>query len=87
VNFLGGFAVGQASPSVLNHPTTLPPHDLKEGYVGLSKSFGLRSEVALIADYQHLSGGPARVLGVDSIVPPSTRWTGTLTYTLRLNGR
>lgn len=87
VNFLGGFAVGQASPSVLNHPTTLPPHDLKEGYVGLSRSFGLRSELALVADYQHLSGGPAVVLGVASFVPPSTRWTGTLTYTLRLNGR
>lgn len=88
VNFLGGFAVGQASPSVLNHPTTLPPHDLKEGYIGLSRSFaGSRSELALIADYQHLSGGPAMVLGVTSFVPPSTRWTGTLTYTLRLNGR
>ncbi|HXR94195.1 MAG TPA: hypothetical protein VN750_28330 [Steroidobacteraceae bacterium] len=88
VNFLGGFAVGQASPSVLNHPTTLPPHDLKEGYVGLSKSFaGSRSELALIADYQHLSGGLASVLGVPSLVPPSTRWTGTLTYTVRLNGR
>jgi hypothetical protein len=88
VNFLGGFAVGQASPSVISHPTTLPPHNLKEGYIGLSKSFaGMRSELSLIADYQHLSGGPANVLGVPSLVPPSTRWTGTLTYTLRLNGK
>jgi len=88
MNVLGGFALGQASPSVLGHPTTLPPHDLREGYLGVSKTFPrLRSELALIADYQHLSGGPATVEGVPSFVPPSTRWTGTLTYTLHLNGR
>jgi hypothetical protein len=88
VNFLGGFAVGQASPSVLGHPTTLPPHELREGYLGLSRTFArARSELSLIADYQHLSGGPATVEGKPAFVPPSTRWTGTLTYTLHLNGR
>jgi hypothetical protein len=87
VNFLGGFAVGQAAPSVLGFALTLPPHDLKEGYVGVSKSFRqLRSDLTFIVDYQHLSGGTATVNGVLGTVPVTTRWTGTLSYTWHLNG-
>ncbi len=87
VNFLGGFAVGQAAPSVLGFALTLPPHDLKEGYVGIAKPLPrLRSDITLIADYQRLSGGTAQVSGATSNVPTTTRWTGTLNYTLHLNG-
>jgi hypothetical protein len=88
VNFIGGFAVGQAAPAVLGFALTLPPHDLREGYVGLSKAFAQsRSELTLIADYQHLSGGTAVVAGAVSTVPNTTRWTGTLNYTIRLSGK
>ena len=87
VNFLGGFAVGQAAPSVLGLALTLPPHDLKEGYVGLSKSIpGWRSDITFIVDYQRLSGGPTIVNGTLGSVPDTTRWTGTLNYILHLNG-
>jgi hypothetical protein len=87
VNFLGGFAVGQASPSVLGFGVNLPPHDLSEGYVGLAKSLPQwRSDLTLIMDYQHLSGGVGTISGVSSFVPPSTRWTGTLNYVFHLNG-
>ena len=58
---------------------------LNTSTIGSEFEPNLRS--SLIADYQHLSGGPATVEGVPSFVPPSTRWTGTLTYTLHLNGR
>lgn len=80
VNFLGGFAVGQASPTVLGLLVTLPPHDLTEGYVGVSKSFS-RGEVSFIVDYQHLSGGDTTINGAPGSVQPTTRWTGTLNYT------
>ena len=87
VNFLGGFAFGQAAPSVLGFALTLPPHDLKEGYVGLSKSLRQwHSDVTLLLDYQHLSGGTAQINGVPGTVPDTTRWTGTLSYTWHLNG-
>ncbi len=87
VNFLGGFAVGQAAPSVLGLALTLPPHDLKEGYVGVSKSIpGWRSDITFIVDYQRLSGGPTIINGTAGNVPDTTRWTGTLNYTLHLNG-
>ncbi len=87
VNFLGGFAVGQAAPSVLGFALTLPPHDLKEGYVGLSKPLPRwRSDITFIVDYQHLSGGPTLLNGTPGSVPETTRWTGTLNYILHLNG-
>jgi hypothetical protein len=97
VNFLAGFAVGQASPSVLGYALTLPPHHLTEGYVGLAKLIPQwRSDLTLILDYQHLSGGGGSsttinpITGVAEIthftVPPSTRWTGTLNYIFHLNG-
>jgi hypothetical protein len=84
VNFLGGFAVGQASPTVLGFLVTLPPHHLTEGYVGVSKSSS-RGDIAFIVDYQHLSGGPTVINGVSGNVLPTTRWTGTLNYTWRLS--
>ncbi|HEY4212442.1 MAG TPA: hypothetical protein VGM84_13265 [Steroidobacteraceae bacterium] len=86
LNFLGGFAVGQASPTVLGLLVTLPPHDLREGYVGVSKHFAL-NELTFIVDYQHLSGGPTVIDGVSGNVLPTTRWTGTLNYTWHLSGR
>jgi hypothetical protein len=87
VNFLGGFAVGQAAPSVLGFALTLPPHDLREGYVGLAKSLPKwRSDITFIVDYQHLSGGPTLINGAFGTVPDTTRWTGTLSYIVHLNG-
>jgi hypothetical protein len=93
VNFLGGFAVGQASPSVLGLALTLSPHDLTEGYVGLAKSLPQwRSDLTLILDYQRLSGGSgfslSAVGGPTTFIPTgsSTRVTGTLTYIYHLNG-
>jgi hypothetical protein len=94
VNFLGGFAVGRAAPSVFNAPTpqgfgglTLPPHNLTEGYVGLAKSLPhWRSDLTLILDYQHLSGGPTIIGNVPGFLVPTTRWTGTLNYVYHVNG-
>jgi hypothetical protein len=87
VNFIGGFAFGQASPSVLGIQLTLPPHTLKEGYVGVAKSLPQwRSDLTLILDYQHLSGGTGQAAGASFDVPESTRWTGTLNYIYHLNG-
>jgi hypothetical protein len=88
VNVLGGFAVGQAAPSVLGIALTLPPHDLTEGYVGLTKSIPQwRSDFAVIVDYQRLSGGNFTQGTTLGTVPDTTRWTGTLNYTLHLNGK
>ena len=87
VNFLGGFAVGQAAPALLGATLTLPSHDLKEGYVGLAKPLPQwRSDVTLILDYQHLSGGTAVVGDKVSVLGASQRWTGTLNYVYHLNG-
>jgi hypothetical protein len=92
VNFLGGFAFGQASPSVLGIQLTLPPRHLDEGYVGLSKSFPqIRSDVTLILDYQRLSGAPgafqtSAAAGFETFNVNSTRVTGTLNYIFHLNG-
>jgi len=95
VNFLGGFAVGQAAPSLLGVNLTLPPRHLTEGYVGLSKSLPQwRSDVTLILDYQRLSGGTGTVeaatLGGPETtffsIANSTRITGTLNYIYHLNG-
>jgi hypothetical protein len=85
VNFLAGGAIGQASPALLGQELTLPPHDLKEGYVGLSAPIRpWHSDVTLIVDYQHLSSkaGTEIVAGESQVylVPPSTRWTGTLNW-------
>ena len=81
VSFLAGGAVGQASPSLLGQLLTLPPHNLKEGYVGLVKPFPrLRGELTLVLDYQHLSGGTGQSGTTFFNVPASKRWTGTLNY-------
>ncbi len=85
VNFIAGGAAGQASPSLLGQLLTLPPHHLTEGYLGLTKPLPrLRSELTLIIDYQHLSGGSGETFvgsnGTFFTIPSSTRWTGTLNY-------
>jgi hypothetical protein len=85
VSFLAGGAIGQASPSVLGINLTLGPHDLREGYVGVIKSFPhLRSELTFIVDYQRLSGGQGQqILSQNTVFIPSSlteRWTGTLNY-------
>jgi hypothetical protein len=87
VSFLAGAAIGQASPSVLGINLTLGPRDLREGYVGVIKSFPkLRGDLTFIVDYQRLSGGGGLQLTGDVnnplIILPSvsTRWTGTLNY-------
>jgi hypothetical protein len=92
ISFLAGGAIGQAAPSVLGINLTLGPHDLREGYVGVIKSFPrVRGELILIADYQRLSGGGGQQTTSDPNSPPivilpnvSNRWTGTLTYTFHL---
>src|SRR5262249_30645164 len=98
ISFLAGGAVGQVSPSLLGTLLTLPPRDLREGYVGVVKSFpGIRGELTLIADYQRLSGGqgsvtvtdPATGIGTITYFPiaVSQRWTGTLNYTFHIGHR
>lgn len=66
MNFFAGTAFGQASPAVLNIETNLvtsgphvlvPPHQLHEEYVGLSKPFARwHSDLTVTADYLDLSG-------------------------------
>jgi hypothetical protein len=62
VNFLAGVAFGQASPVILGAVSNeivalVPEHRLREGYVGITKPLPhLRSDLALVADYQDLSG-------------------------------
>jgi hypothetical protein len=93
VSFLVGGAVGQASPSVLGINLTLPPRNLKEGYVGVIKSFPkLRGDLTLTADYQLLSGGTgfqgnAQTGGLLFNVADSHRWTGTLSYIFHIGHR
>jgi hypothetical protein len=93
--FAGG-AVGQASPSVLGVGFTAPPEHLTEGYIGATKTIPQwRSDLTLIVDYQHLSGGnvtftdpetgdpvidPLTGLPKIAQIPPSKRWTATLNY-------
>jgi len=68
VNFLGGVAFGQASATVLNLGVEYPGHQLKEGYVGMSKPFAhKRSELTLIADYLDLSGSKRATLTLNYI--------------------
>ncbi len=85
VSFFAGGAIGQASPAVLGINLTLGPRNLREGYVGATKSFpGLRSDLTFIVDYQRLSGGQGQVgeSGSGVFIPASVseRWTGTLNY-------
>ncbi|MBV8804364.1 MAG: hypothetical protein JO042_04940 [Sinobacteraceae bacterium] len=91
VNVFAGGGIGQASPSVLGLGFTAPPEHLKEGYVGATKTIPQwRSELTLIVDYQHLSGGTGTTTKVDPftglpltsgyIIPASRRWTATLNY-------
>jgi hypothetical protein len=62
MSVLAGVAFGQASPIVFGTISDrlvvlAPSHQLKEGYVGLTKPLApLRSELTLVADYQDLSG-------------------------------
>ncbi len=89
VSFLAGGAIGQASPSVLGVLLTLPPRDLKEGYVGVVKSFPhLRSDLTLTVDYQRLSGGSGTFTDANGVhvvpVAVSQRWTGTLNYVVHI---
>jgi hypothetical protein len=94
VSFLVGGAFGQAAPALLGQLVTqqgpqgnitLAPHDLREGYVGMVKSFpGLRSDLTLIVDYQRLSGGEGLVGDVTVPASVSTRWTGTLNYVFHI---
>ena len=88
--FAGG-ALGQASPSVLGVGFTAPPEHLTEGYVGATKTITpWRSDVTLIVDYQHLSGGTGTTTTIDPFtnepvttdffIRPSRRWTATLNY-------
>jgi hypothetical protein len=70
LSFLAGVAYGQASPVVLNIDIGLviPGRRLKEGYVGVSKSFPrVRGELALVADYLDLSGSRRGTLTLNYI--------------------
>jgi hypothetical protein len=91
LNIFAGGAIGQASPSVLGQGFTAPPEHLKEGYVGATKTIPQwRSDLTLIVDYQHLSGGTGTTTIVDPftglpvtttfLIRSSQRWTGTLNY-------
>jgi hypothetical protein len=96
MSFLAGAAYGQASPALLGQLQTplgqlqtglitLAPHDLREGYVGVVKSFPqLRGDLTFIVDYQRLSGGQGSVNGVAVASSVSTRWTGTLNYVFHI---
>jgi hypothetical protein len=57
VSFLGGFAFGQVSPTVLGLELVIPGKTLSEGYVGVTKPFPrARGDLTLVVDYQDLSG-------------------------------
>jgi hypothetical protein len=57
VNFLGGVAFGQVSPTVLGLELVIPGKTLSEGYVGVTKPLpGARGDLTLVVDYQDLSG-------------------------------
>lgn len=81
LNYFAGGAWGTASPILLGVQTVLPPRPLREGYAGVSWPLpGLRSEVTFIADYLWLQGGTILDASGQTIVPNSTRWTGTVNY-------
>jgi hypothetical protein len=68
VNFLGGVAFGQASAAVLNLGIEYPGHQLKEGYLGVSKPFvQRRGELTLLCDYLDLSGSKKTTLTLNYI--------------------
>jgi hypothetical protein len=57
VNFLGGVAFGQVSPTLLGLELVIPGKTLSEGYVGVTKPFpNARGDLTLVVDYQDLSG-------------------------------
>jgi len=57
VNFLGGVAFGQVSPTVLGLQLVIPGKTLREGYVGVTKPLpNVRGDLTLVVDYQDLSG-------------------------------
>jgi hypothetical protein len=53
-NFIMGGASGRADPAVLNQPgLELPSRDLKQGFIGIGKTF-TRCDVQLLVDYLEL---------------------------------
>lgn len=57
INFLGGVAFGQVSPTVLGLELAIPGKTLSEGYVGVTKPLPTaRGDLTLVVDYQDLSG-------------------------------
>jgi hypothetical protein len=86
VNFFAGFGVGRTSPTVIGQVgggTVLQSRQFREGYVGVSRPLvGLRSDITLIADYQHLQGTEVPIVSPAGafFVPGSNRWTGTLNW-------
>lgn len=70
VNVFGGGSFGKASPDVLNLEGQIiaPGHTLREGYVGVSHSFGhARHDVTLIVDYLDLSGSKKATLTLNYV--------------------
>lgn len=70
VNVFGGGSFGKASPDVLNLEGQIiaPGHTLREGYVGVSHSFGhARHDVTVIADYLDLSGSKKATLTLNYV--------------------
>jgi hypothetical protein len=57
INWLGGVAYGPVAPSVLNliGQVLAPAPTLREGFIGLGKTFG-RTEWKLLGDYQDIEG-------------------------------
>ena len=54
VNFIVGGATGEADPVIVNQPgLELPTRDLREGFIGIGKTFA-HSEIQLLADYLEL---------------------------------
>lgn len=74
VNLIIGGAVGRADPSVVNLPigVTLPVQDLRQGFLGITKTFS-RYEVQLLGDYLELES--------------SEKVTVTLSFTAYLGAR
>jgi hypothetical protein len=56
VNFLAGGTYGQASATLIGVGINVPGNILREGYLGLNKTFARRTEVSLTGDFQNLSG-------------------------------
>jgi hypothetical protein len=62
INFLAGGSYGRASPIIIALGIVSPGHILREGYLGASKTFARRTDVALTGDYLNLSGSKRATL-------------------------